>query len=140
MVVSVSLTAQGHPQYVFLEAVPDLGKMTAKEVLRHRIEDFGVWKSDGMAVYVSAARNHEVDHRVTLSSDPDTHEIFHWVHIVISNAKTFIDGTYHGRGSARRQLYLEEFAYRFNRRFFHTQIAERLLVACMQNAPYPYAA
>ena len=34
--------------------------------------------------------------------------------MVLSLAKTFMDATYHGR--ARRQLYLEEFVYRFNRR------------------------
>ena len=59
--------------------------------------------------------------------------------IVISNAKTFIDGTYHGRGRARRQLYLEEFIYRFNRRHLGTRIAERLLLACMTSKPHPYA-
>ncbi len=55
-------------------------------------------------------------------------------------AKTFIDGTYHGRGRARRQLYLEEFTYRFNRRFFGTRIADQLLVACVASTPHPYAA
>jgi hypothetical protein len=44
------------------------------------------------------ARDHEADHhQVTVSRDPEAHEVFHWVNIVISNAKTFIDGTYHGR-------------------------------------------
>jgi len=140
VVVGVSLTAQGHPQYVFLETVSDLGEATVKAVLRRRVEDLGVWKSDGAAVYASAARDHEADHQVTLSRDPEAHEVFHWVNIVISNAKTFIDGTYHGRGRARRQLYLEEFAYRFNRRFFGTRIAERLLTACVASGPHPYAA
>ncbi len=58
--------------------------------------------------------------------------------MVISLAKTFIDGTYHGRGRARRQLYLEEFVYRFNRRYMKTGIASRLLIACVQSAAHPY--
>jgi len=58
---------------------------------------------------------------------------------VISLAKTFIDGTYHGRGRARRQLYLEEFTYRFNRRYLGTRIADRLLMACVMSQPHPYA-
>ncbi len=65
--------------------------------------------------------------------------VFHWVNTVISLAKTFIDGTYHGRGRARRQLYLEEFVYRFNRRPMKTGIAARLLMACVQSPAYPYA-
>ncbi len=139
VVVEVSLTAQGHPQYVFLETVLDLGE-AVKAVLRRRVEDLGVWKSDEAAVYASAARDHEADHLVTLSRDPEAHEVFHWVNIVISNAKIFIDGTYYGRGRARGQLYLEEFAYRFNRRFFGTRIAERLLAACVASGSHPYAA
>lgn len=139
VVVGISLTAQGHPPYVFLEAVADLGETTVKEVLRRRVDDLGVWKSDGAAVYASAAPEHEADHQVTLSTDPTTHEVFHWIDVVISNAKTFIDGTYHGRGRARRQLYFEEFAYRFNRRFLGTRMANRLLIACVASTPHPYA-
>ena len=134
------LDIPGAYAYVFLEAVPDLGVATVKELIRRHLEDFGVCKRDVAAVYASAARDHEADHQITLCRDPDTHAVFHWVNIVISNAKTFINGAYHGRVRARRPLYLEEFTYRFNRRFFYTRIAERLLMACVQNAPHPYAA
>lgn len=83
---------------------------------------------------------HEADHRVTLSREP---EVFDWraiqlvlvVNTVISLAKTFIDGTYHGRGRARRHLYLEEFTYRFHRRHLGTRIAVRLIVACLSSPP-----
>ncbi len=70
------------------------------------------------------------------------------VNTVISLAKTFIDGTYHGRGRplevpdggrARRQLYLEEFMYRFNRRHMETGVADRLLIACVTSHPHPNA-
>ncbi len=81
----------------------DLGETTVKEVLRRRVEDLGVWKSDGAAVYASAAQEHDADHQVTWSTDPTAHKVFHWIDVVISNAKTFIDGTYHGRGRARQQ-------------------------------------
>ena len=139
VVVGVSLTEQGHPLYTFLEAVPNLLEESVKEVVRRRVEDRGVWRTDGAAVYASAAEEHQAEHKVTLSTDPKAEVVFHWINIVISNAKTFIDGTYHGRGRARRQLYLEEFTYRFNRRHLGTRIAERLLLACMTSKPHPYA-
>ncbi len=66
--------------------------------------------------------------------------VFHWVNTVISLVKTFVDGTYHGRGRARRQLYLEGFAYRFNRQHLKTGIASRLLVACIQASAHRYGA
>ena len=140
VVVGVSLTDHGHPQYVFLEAVESLQKEPVLEVLQRRVDLYGVWRSDGADIYAAGAQAHQADHRVTLSRDPEAPEVFHWVNTVISLAKTFIDGTYHGRGRARRPLYLEEFMYRFNRRFFGTRIADRLLAACVATVPHPYGA
>ena len=139
VVVGVSLNEQGHPQYAFLDVVENLKQETVLEVLKRRVDHAGVWLSDGAAVYAAGAKAHHADHRVTLSSDPNAPKVFHWMNTVISLAKTFIDGTYHGRGRARRQLYLEEFTYRFNRRYMGTRIADRLLMACVTSQPHPYA-
>ena len=138
VVVGVSLNSQGHPRHIFLDAVPDLKKDTVLDVLERRVEHQGVWRSDGAPVYAVGAHAHEADHEVTLSDDPEAPVVFHWVNTVISLAKTFIDGTYHGRGRTRRQLYLEEFVYRFNRRHMKTGIASRLLIACVESAAHPY--
>ena len=138
VVVGVSLDGQGHPQYAFLEAVPDVTSETITEVLDRRVEPLGVWRTDGWAAYATAAKKHQADHEVTRSDDPEAPVVFHWINIIISNAKTFIDGTYHGLGRARRQLYLEEFFYRFNRRHFETRLADRLLMACFTASPHPY--
>ncbi len=138
VIVGVSLDAQGHPQHAFFEAVSDVTNETIAEVLDRRVESLGVWRTDGWAGYAAAAKTHHADHEITLSDDPEAPVVFHWVNILISNAKTFIDGTYHGRGRARRQLHLEEFAYRFNRRHFGTRLADRLLVACFTASPHPY--
>ncbi len=40
---------------------------------------------------------------------------------IISNAKAFIMGTYHGLSELHLQRYLDEFCYRFNRRKFTMQ-------------------
>jgi len=106
--------------------VPDLKDQTVKKVLERQVETKGVWLTDGAPVYVSAAQEHQGEHKVTLSTDPQAEVVFHWVNIVISNAKAYIDGTFHGRDRARpRQFYCEEFTYRFNRRYLGTGIADR---------------
>ncbi len=61
------------------------------EVLKRRVDQYGVWLSDGADIYAVEAKAHQADHRVTLSNDPQAP--------LISLAKTFIDGTYHGRRS-----------------------------------------
>ena len=43
--------------FAFLEAVPNLLEESVKEVLRRRVEDQGVWRTDGAAVYASAAED-----------------------------------------------------------------------------------
>ena len=45
-----------------------------------------------------------------------------WVHVLISNLKRFILGTYHGVGPRYLQEYLDEFMYRFNRRWWEPQL------------------
>jgi len=53
-----------------------------------------------------------------------------WVHILISNSKRFILGTHHGVSSKHLHRYLSEYCYRFNRRFWESQLFDRLLLAC----------
>lgn len=46
---------------------------------------------------------------------------------VTANLKTWIDGTYHGVGKQHLQTYLNEFMFRFNRRFFRPVSFQSLL-------------
>ena len=66
-------------------------------------------------------------------SDPE--HFLKWLHILIGNAKAFIDGTYHGLDSTYLQSYLDEFCYRFNRRQFPNELFGRLLNACLFATP-----
>jgi hypothetical protein len=56
-------------------------------------------------------------HDRVLSSDAEADEKLRWVHTLVSNAKAFIAGTYHGLDKKHLQAYLYEFCYRFNRRY-----------------------
>ncbi len=58
-----------------------------------------------------------------------------WVHIAIGNMKTFLLGTFHGVLGKFLQEYLDEFCYRFNRRFVEKQIPNRLLSLAIVHAP-----
>jgi hypothetical protein len=58
-----------------------------------------------------------------------------WVHIAISNLKTFLLGTFYGVSIKYLQEYLNEFCYRFNRRFVEKQIHNRLLKLAIVHMP-----
>ncbi len=60
--------------------------------------------------------------------DPNS-GLLHWLHIIISNAKAFILGTYHGLPKIYLQSYLDEYCYRFCRRSFGDALLDRLALA-----------
>jgi hypothetical protein len=61
-----------------------------------------------------------------------------WLHTMISNAKAFIGGTYHGLASKHLQSYLDEFCFRTNRRRFEGQLFNRLLISCVSTDTITY--
>ncbi|MBF0345536.1 MAG: transposase [Nitrospirae bacterium] len=62
------------------------------------------------------------------------HTVLKWVHILASNAKSFLEGTYHGTAKKHLQRYLDEFCYRLNRRRWEGQLFDRLVTACVSSS------
>lgn len=52
-----------------------------------------------------------------------------WVHIAIANAKSLFQDMYHGVKNEFLQGYLDEFCYKFNRKYFGDRIFDRLVIA-----------
>ena len=61
------------------------------------------------------------------------------VHIVIANLKMWLRGTYNCLPSKHLQKYLDEFLFRFNRRWKLENIFDKLLDRCIENHPCTYA-
>jgi len=57
-----------------------------------------------------------------------------WVHIAIANLKRFLLGRFYGVSPKYVQEYLNEFCYRFNRRFWEQQLPTRLINLCLEHA------
>ncbi len=78
----------------------------------------------------------EGHHHVAKVTPPElVDEWLPWVHVVISNFKSYVLGTYHGISGGYVQEYLDEFCYRLNRRFWENQIPNRLLALCATHQP-----
>jgi hypothetical protein len=52
-----------------------------------------------------------------------------WVHIAISNAKRWLLGIHHSVNTDFLQNYLDEFCFKFNRRYFGAKLLDRLILA-----------
>ena len=109
-------------------AVKKLDTDTVNKFVRENIEPGSKIQTDDLNIYDSLA-NLGIDHEkypIVSGKKP-----LPWVHTIISNAKAFCLGTYHRYGRKHLQAYLDEFCYRFNRRFWEDQLFERLLAACI---------
>ncbi|WP_298950032.1 IS1595 family transposase [uncultured Polaribacter sp.] len=84
--------------------------------------------TDKSTSYVNIADYVEL-HISEKSDETTTKETLKWVHITISNAKRNFVGTYHKIKKKYLQLYLNEFVYKLNRRYFGEKIFDRLIIA-----------
>ena len=96
-----------------------------KKFVHATFADGSVIHSDGYRSYIPALEGYSHEHK---SYSPKS-GLLHWLHIVISNAKAFILGTYHGLPKKYLQSYLDEFSFRFSRRNFGGALAERLALS-----------
>lgn len=84
--------------------------------------------TDKSTSYVNIADYVEI-HLSEKSTEQTTKETLKWVHIAISNAKRNFVGNYHKIKRKYLQLYLNEFVYKLNRRYFGERIFDRLVIA-----------
>jgi len=128
VLVAVSTdTKKKHAGFVKMEVVKKLSQDTVSKFVRENIEPGSKIQTDDLNIY-NALADLGVEHeQYPLVSGEKP---LPWVHIIISNAKTFCLGTYHRFGRKHLQAYLDEFCYRFNRRFWEDQLFDRLLAAC----------
>lgn len=128
VIVEVSLNDEGKPQFARLRLVPDIKASVINKTAINDIVRGSNIVSDNYSIYNGleyAGFNHAV-------VSPDVS--LSWLNVVISNVKTFLKGTYHGACSTKHlQKYLDEYCYRFNRRFWESQLFNRLLSACSKS-------
>ena len=87
------------------------------ETIKESIDNQSIVFTDKSTSYVDIADFVEL-HIMEKSSKETTEETLKWVHIAISNAKRNLLGNYHKIKRKYLQLYLNEFIYKLNRRYF----------------------
>jgi transposase-like protein len=129
VMVSVSLTSAGKPQYARMKVVDAVDSAAALAFAESAVAKESEIRTDGLSIYPVLGRNgyRLVQKQYSPKTQPGH---LHWTHIVISNAKAFIEGTFHGLDGIHLQRYLDEFCYRFNRRWTAGGVFSRLVMAC----------
>lgn len=102
-----------------LRLVPNRGAKTLTGFVQENVAKGAVVRTDGWPSYDELARMGYAHEPLVLDGDPEkTDAHLPMIHIAFSNLKTWLLGTHHGVSQQHLQAYLNEFVFRFNRRFY----------------------
>jgi hypothetical protein len=137
VMVSVSVSAEGKPRFARMKVVDAVNSAAALSFAEGTVAKGSEIRTDGLNTYPALGRNGYslVQKEYSPKKRP---EHLRWTHIVISNAKAFIEGTFHGLDDIHLQRYLDEFCYRFNHRWLAGGIFSRLVIACASSGKITY--
>jgi hypothetical protein len=117
-----------HCRYFKAKVLNGHSKDQINQTVEESIDEKSIVFSDKSTSYVDIADYVEL-HITEKSGKETTEETLKWVHIAISNAKRNLLGNYHKIKGKYLQLYLNEFCYKLNRRYFGERLFDRLVVA-----------
>lgn len=98
------------------------------KTIKESLDEKSIVFTDKSTSYVDISEFVEL-HITEKSDKQTTKETLKWVHITISNAKRNLLGNYHKIKGKYLQLYLNEFVYKLNRRYFGERLFDRLVIA-----------
>lgn len=130
-------TEHDKPVYVKMQVVPVLNSEELSGFVLDNVDPEAVVVTDAFKGYLGLGELvHQHEAKIYAKQPP---EFLKWIHIIIANAKAYIMGTYHGLDAKHLQAYLDEFCYRFNRRFKPAELFSRTLAACVDGPWITYA-
>ena len=119
MVVVAVESRGGHAGRIRLRRIPDASSKTLGKFIRDHIDlDSELFTDDWQGYSRSATKGYRHVAKPSTGkhgSDEDGAKL-PWVHKAIANLKAWLLGTHHGVSSKHLQAYLNEFAFRYNRR------------------------
>lgn len=117
-----------HCRYFKAKVLESHSKDEINSTVSNSIHEKSIVFTDKSTSYVDIADYVEL-HITEKSDKKTTEETLKWVHITISNAKRNLLGNYHKIKGKYLQLYLDEFCYKLNRRYFGEKLFDRLVIA-----------
>ena len=116
--------------HIKMKVLSDLKADTIDREVKHNIERDSRLDTDASTSYVHLG-DLVSEHRPQVIPKNEIGNMLPWVHIAISNAKRLLLDIYHDITPEYLQGYLNEFCYKFNRRYFKEGLFDRLLIACV---------
>lgn len=120
----------GMPKFLKMKVVENGTIEEIRATTEKALEDKSSIKADKARAYPKAFRKYE---RVELydMSKHESGKILPWSSKAITNSKNLIKAIHHAVESSYLQNYLNEFCFKYNRRYFGEKVFDRLLIAAV---------
>jgi hypothetical protein len=119
-------------RYIKMIVIPDLKAETITPVAQDSLSSSITVISDDDTSFAQI-KDVVKEHKPQVVKPKDIGKVLPWVHIAISNAKRLFLDMYHDIKPEYLQLYLNEFCYKFNRRYYGLSMFDHLLIACISS-------
>ena len=125
-------------RHLKMQVIPNLESETITKIVKEQLETSVELTTDDSTSYIKF--DEQVQSQQAVKADKNTIKTFlPWVHIAISNAKRLLLDVHHKLKNEYLQYYLNEFCYKFNRRYFGEKLFDRLVaVAITYNTDFKF--
>lgn len=117
-----------------MQVIKDLKKYTFEAETAKGMELNSTVVMDNLPGHTGVEKAVAVSMKQTVPGKEDP-KVLPWVHIAIANAKTLFQDMYHGIKDEFLQWYLDEYCYKFNRKYFGDRVCDRLMIAATSYKP-----
>ncbi len=115
-------------KHIKMIVIGDLKSETIDKQVKTHIDMDSIINSDDSTSYTNF-KNLVKEHHAQVIPHDQIGKLLPWVHVAISNAKRLLLDIYHDISPEYLQSYLNEFCYKFNRRYFGDGLFDRMLLA-----------
>jgi len=127
------------PSFLKMEVTTDVKKVSVQDFVERNINSRSTIKTDKFKSYHWLDKAAFEHNPVRIYNPKETLEYLPWVHVMIGNIKGIIKGVHHGVRGKHLQRFLDEFCYRFNRRFIENNMFVHLIRACTNTQTITFA-
>jgi len=131
VLVGVEVPDNKRPKFAWLHEVPTLESHHIENILKKKVKTLSTLKTDANKgfLFIPGKGFYHYPKKMDDKEKLATH--LPWVHTLVGNVKNALLATFHGVSGKHLQRYLDEAMYLFNRRFWESQLFDRLLNACL---------
>ena len=116
-----------------MKVISDLKSETITNQVREHVSSKSCLDTDNSTSYVDLKGIVSAHRPVNVADKKQVSKVFLYVHVAIANAKRWLLANHHDVKIEYLQFYMNEFCYKFNRRYFGEALLDRLMICAISH-------